>query len=410
MKSNKVVLAGVGVSMALAIAACGSSTKSSSGNGSSNTTVASGGGSSGSVQATGSPYEVGFNSSLSGPYAANGVGQRDGFVSYINYVNNHGGINGHPMKVTVTDDAADVSTATANETQLIAGNHVSVVAGYLLSNACGAAANIATAQKNPIICSAVSTSLIKPVHPYVYSARNLQQDEAQPMADYAKTLVKTSSPKVAIIIYGSAASSGLQTGLEQVAKTNGWTVVANQNVPLGSSDISAQTAQIVGAHPDVIMGSLYDPLAVSFMRALQAQNITTPFVNYDGATLTGSIQSLKDPNYHVISSVTLTGQGTGDGLTVYRDATQANGTSATGPFVNVGYVEALEVVGGLKACGFPCSGTSMQKALDGLNLDTGGVTTGPITYSATNHDTLTQFSFYTWNQPTQSVTSTSVGS
>lgn len=409
MKSNKVVLAGVGVSLALAISACSSSTKSSSGSGSS-TTAATAASSSGSGQATGSPYEVGFNSSLSGPYAANGTGQRDGFVSYINYVNSHGGVNGHPIKLTVTDDAADVSTATANETQLIAENHVSVVAGFLLSNACGAAANIATAQKNPIICSAVATTLIQPVHPYVYSARNLQQDEAQPMANYAKTLVKTSSPKVAIIIYGSAASSGLQTGLEQVAKTNGWTVVANQNVPLGSSDISAQTAQIVSAHPDVIMGSLYDPLAVSFMRALQAQNVTTPFINYDGATLTGSIQALKDPNYHVISSVTLTGEGSGDGLTTYRAATQANGTSATGPFVNVGYVEALEVVNGLKACGFPCSGSAMQQALDGLNVDTAGVTTGPITYSATSHDTLDQFSFYSWDPSSQTVTSTSVGS
>ena len=408
MKSNKFVVAGVGVSMALAVAACSSSTKSSSGSGS--PTTAKAGSSSGSGQATGSPIQVGFDSSLSGPYAANGVGQRDGFMSYINYVNAHGGVNGHPMKVTVTDDAADVSTATANETQLIAQNHVSVVAGWLLSNACGAAANIATADQNPIICSAVSTTLIQPVHPYVYSARNLQQDEAKPMADYAKTLVKSSSPKVAIIIYGSAASSGLQTGLVQQAKTNGWTVVSNQNVALGSSDISAQAANVVASHPDVIMGSLYDPLAVSFMRAMEAQHVTAPFINYDGATLTGSLQSLKDPNYHVISSVTLTGQGSGAGLTTYRDATSANSTSATGPFVNVGYVEALEVVNGLKACGFPCSGESMQKALDGLNVDTGGVTTGPITYSATSHDTLDQFSFYSWDSSSSSVTSTSVSS
>jgi branched-chain amino acid transport system substrate-binding protein len=325
-------------------------------------------------------------------------------------VNSHGGVNGHPIKVTVTDDAADVSTATANETQLIAQNHVSVVAGWLLSNACGAAANIATAQKNPIICSAVSTKLIQPVHPYIYTSRNLQQDEAKPMADYAKTLVKTSSPKVAIIIYGSAASSGLQTGLEQQAKANGWTVVANENVPLTSSDISAQAAAIVGAKPDVIMGSLYDPLAVSFMRTMEAQHVTAPFLNYDGATLSGSIESLKDPNYHVISSTTLTGEGTGDGLTVYRAATQANGTSATGPFVNVGYVEAVEVVNGLKACGSPCSGSAMQKALDGLNVDTGGVTTGPLTYTPTNHDTLDQFSFYSWDPSMSGVTSTSVRS
>jgi branched-chain amino acid transport system substrate-binding protein len=404
VKPKKLVVAGVGVSLALAVSACGSSTKTSSA-GSSNTT----GSSSGSGQATGTPYQVGFDSSLSGPYAANGVGERDGFMSYIKYVNSHGGVNGHPVNVTVTDDAADVSTATANETQLIAQNHVSAVAGWLLSNACGAAANIATAQQNPIICSAVATTLVQPVHPYVYTSRNLQQDEAKPMADFAKTIVKSSSPRVAIIIYGSAASSGLQTGLGQQAKANGWNVVANLNVPLTQSDVSAQAAQVVASKPDVIMGSLYDPLAVSFMRAMEAQKVTAPFINYDGATLSGSLNPLKDPNYYVVSSTTLTGEGTGSGLAIYRDATQANGTSATGPFVNVGYVEAIETVNGLKGCGFPCSGTAMQKALDKLNVDTAGVTTGPITYSPTNHDTLDQFSIYSWNSSSQAVTAAASG-
>lgn len=404
MNSKKLALVGVGVSLALAVSACSSSPKTSTG-GSSNTT----GSSSGTKQATGAPYQVGFDSSLSGPYAANGVGERDGFMSYIKYVNSHGGINGHPINVTVTDDAADVSTATANETQLITANHVSVVAGWLLSNACDAAANIATAQQNPIICSAVGTNLIQPVHPYVYTSRNLQQDEAKPMADFAKTLLKSQSPRVAIIIYGSAASSGLQTGLEQQVKANGWNLVANVNVPLTQSDVTAQASQIVSAKPDVIMGSLYDPLAVSFMRAMEAQKETAPFVNYDGATLSGSIEPLKDPNYYVVSSTTLTGQGAGEGLSVYREATEANGTSATGPFVNVGYVEALEVVNGLKGCGFPCSGAAMQKALDNLNVDTGGVTTGPITYSPTNHDTLDEFSIYNWNSSSQSVTATTSG-
>ena len=126
-------------------------------------------------------------------------------MAYIDYVNAHGGENGHQIKVTVLDDAADISTATANETQLIAESHVSITVGWLVSNLCGAAATIATAQKVPILCSAIGSNLLDPVEPYVYSARNSQTSEALPMVTFAKTLLKTATPKVAIMIYGSAA-------------------------------------------------------------------------------------------------------------------------------------------------------------------------------------------------------------
>ena len=405
MKQKKTVIAAAGLSLVLAVSACSSSkTSTNTGtNGGSSTTAKSGG------AASGTPYQVGFDSSLSGPYAANGVGQRNGFNAYIDYTNAHGGVNGHPVKVTALDDAADVSTAGANMTQLVVSDHVSVVAGWLLSNACGAAATIAAADTTPVLCSAVGSNLINPVHPYVYSSRNLQADEAKPMTTFAKTLVKSATPKVAIIIYGSAASSGLQTALKAQVKSLGWNLVANENVPLTQSDVSAQASAIIAAHPDVIVGSLYDPLAVAFMRTLQAQNLNAPFIDYDGASLSGSIVPLKNPNFYVVSSTTLTGQGSGTGLSTYLAATQADNVSPTGPFVNVGYVQAMEVVAGLTACGFPCSGSAMQKAMDSLNLDTGGVTTGPVTYTSSNHDTLDEFSIYGWSTSANAVQAAATG-
>ena len=210
MKQSKVVLASIGAVLALVAGACGSSSKSKAATGSSATTAP--------AKASGPPYQVGFDSSLSGTYAANGTGQRSGFTAYIKYVNDHGGVNGHQVNVSVLDDAGDISTATANATQSIAENHVSVTVGYLLSNACGAAATIATAQQVPIICSALPQNLLVPVHPYIYSSRNSQTNEALPMITYAKTLAKSTTPKVAVIIYGSAASSGLQTALNKLVK------------------------------------------------------------------------------------------------------------------------------------------------------------------------------------------------
>src|SRR5579859_6002530 len=83
LKQSKVVLASIGAVLVLVAGACGSSSKSKAATGSSATTAA--------AKASGPPYQVGFDSSLSGTYAANGTGQRSGFTAYIKYVNDHGG-------------------------------------------------------------------------------------------------------------------------------------------------------------------------------------------------------------------------------------------------------------------------------------------------------------------------------
>jgi branched-chain amino acid transport system substrate-binding protein len=382
MFRSRIALAGFGALVAASLAACSSS--------------ATGG-------SAGAQYKVGFNSDLSGKYSLNGVGQRDGFKAYFDYVNSQGGINGHKVDVTYLDDASDVTRGTTNTTQLITAKKVSAIGGYLLSNVCGAAAVLANKNKVPINCSALSDDLLTPVQPYVYTARMSQSQEALPMTTLAKQLVQKDKPKVAIIIYASAASVKLQGGLEKLVKANGWDLVADEQVPLTATDVSAQAAKVIAAKPDVIVGSLYDPLAVSFMRALNAAKVTAPFIDYDGATYHGGLLALKDPNFYVFSSYSVDGTGTGAGIDQYNAALKLAGVDPTKPFLNTGYLQALSIGEGLKACGFPCSGEKLQAALDSQSVDTAGFASGTLGYSKDNHQGLRAASFYVWDNATQSV-------
>jgi branched-chain amino acid transport system substrate-binding protein len=380
MFRSRIALVGASALLASTLAACSSS---------------SGGGS--------GQYQVGFDSDLSGPYSLNGVGQRDGFKAYFDSVNSRGGINGHKVNVTYLDDASDVTRGTANTTQLMTAKRVSAIGGYILSNVCGAAAVIATKNKVPINCSAVSDDLLNPVQPYLYTARMSQSNEAAPQIDMAKKLVTSAKPRVAIIIYASAASVALRDGLKTLAGNNGWDVVADQQVPLNTTDVSSQIAKVVAAKPEVIMGSLFDPLAVSFMRGLKAAGLNTPFVNYDGATYQSGILALKNPNFYLLSSTSIDGQGNGAGLVQYRAALQAGGVSATKPFVNTGYLQALSIGEGLKACGYPCNGQKLQGFLDKQDVDTGGFASGKLGYTKDRHEGLQSTSFYVWNPATSGV-------
>ncbi|WP_157749329.1 ABC transporter substrate-binding protein [Jatrophihabitans sp. GAS493] len=358
----------------------------------------SSGSSSGSASGGGGDYQVGFNSDLSGKYSLNGVGQRDGYKAYFDYVNSKGGINGHKVNVNVTDDASDVTRGTTNTTQLMTAKKVSAVGGYILSNVCGAAATIAATNKVPINCGSLAEDLLNPAKPFVYSAAISQNMEAGPIFNMGKTLVADKpAPKAAIIIFASAASVSLQQGLERYVKSAGWNLVANQSVPLTATDVSAQAATIIAAKPDVIMGSLYDPLAVSMMRALKAANLSVPFVDYDGATYKSGLLALKDPNFYLLSAKTADGVGDTQYLKDYQAAAAMAGKDPTTPFFNTGYVQALEIGEGLKKCGYPCDGAKLQTTLDTLDVDTQGVTSGNVTYTASNHEAVHSASFYVWD-------------
>src|SRR5487761_1285190 len=349
----------------------------------------------GTAAAAGGSYKIGYATTLSGPYSANGIGERKGFTAYIAYVNKHGGVHGKKIQVTALDDKATSTVAVANATQLISSGAIGITGG-LLSNACNAQLPIATEHKVPLLCSAIGTTALVPVKPYAFTSRIAQTDEGLPELTFAKSLAK-GPKKLAVIIFGSVASSGLENAIKKDVGSTGLTLVTAQNVTLGSTDLSAQEAAIEAAKPTVIIGSLYDPLAVSFIRALQAHGMgTVPFVDYDGASLSGSMVPLKDKNFYVVSSMSLTGQGAQKGLKQYRQATSAATVQPTSAFVNVGYTEGQEIVAGLDKCGRACPGAKLATALNKIDVNTGGLTAGPEKFSSKSHAALHEVNIYHW--------------
>jgi branched-chain amino acid transport system substrate-binding protein len=98
-----ITCAAVGLVSAAALSACGSSASS---------------GSSGAS----SPYRVLALIALSGPTALDGKAEEVGVKAAVSVVNQHGGILGHPVALTVVNDNGDPTTALTDVTQAIDGS------------------------------------------------------------------------------------------------------------------------------------------------------------------------------------------------------------------------------------------------------------------------------------------------
>jgi branched-chain amino acid transport system substrate-binding protein len=126
---------------ALAATGCGSSSSSgSSGTASSSaapsTTASASGGSSGATKstATKSPVMVGSIGTYTGPPSANFAGADHTLDAWASWTNAHGGIDGHPVKLTVLNDGNSASAALNDAKRLVEQDHVVAIVGQMSAN------------------------------------------------------------------------------------------------------------------------------------------------------------------------------------------------------------------------------------------------------------------------------------
>jgi branched-chain amino acid transport system substrate-binding protein len=366
MKSvHKAVTAAGVAALAVSLTACGSSGNSAAG---------SGGGDK-------SPYVIGATEDLSGNLAVYGKWAKDSLTGYFNYVNAHGGVNGHQVTVKVLDDASDPARATANIRQLTSEGALAV-SGSTLSNICAAVEPLVTQTKVPEMCTAVPENLIQPNHPYVFARLMPAETLATPVVSFIPKVTTASKPKVAIITTTAADAVSFGKRVETEARAKGYDVIDNEKVDASqNANITGPAAKIAAAQADVVIGELAGPNNVTFIRALRSAGSQAPFISETADY--GSMATLKDAGYYSAWQRSVVDPNdSSPAVKQFVAAMQTVGVSGEdglndGKIVE-GYLAANATYEGLKNCGDNCTSdklaAAMAKAkftLDGIAKDWG---------------------------------------
>jgi branched-chain amino acid transport system substrate-binding protein len=115
------ILAGILLASVALTSACSSSGGSSPGTG--------GSGSSGGSKPTGSTIAVGVIGSYSGAVSSSIAGAKLAIQAWADSVNASGGINGHPVKLYIEDDAGNAATSLTEVKALVQQDHVVAIVG-----------------------------------------------------------------------------------------------------------------------------------------------------------------------------------------------------------------------------------------------------------------------------------------
>jgi branched-chain amino acid transport system substrate-binding protein len=262
-RRSRILAAGLAVTTAAALAGCGSSSPKS---GATPTSVAA---AAGEKAATGTPIKVGFINQGEGatPYP----GTTAGTQAAVSYVNSQGGINGRPIDIIqcLDDGTASVTAGCASTLQ---SKGVSVVVnGANLSDA--GADSIFTSANIPVIGSDAFTSndLASKTSFWMFPVLDLDGGGIKLIeSTFHANTIGYLAPDLAAEQVPQDLMAAEANALHVTFKT--------AKYELTSTDYSAQIAQLILAHPNVMLTFTTDAAAANIVQQFRSAGWTGPIV------------------------------------------------------------------------------------------------------------------------------------
>lgn len=342
-------------------------------------------------------YTVGMTLELTGAISELGEGFRLGAQAYVDRVNADGGVAGRQIELIALDHSNKPDQAVANATRLISDDGAIAITGMVLSSTCNAVERVASEQQIPLLCSGAEPDLLNPLRPYVFGAKMPTTFQAGAVVDFGATLLGSEDDSVAYLGLSAPSSSEYGKRVVAAAEQQGWEILAHEEVPPEVTDMSAQVAKIAAANPDLIFTGLQDAAFVLFMRTALSQGLDVPVINYESGSSMTALEGAGSANVYVGRALAYPALAGGPGVERFVDDVRAAGGDPDGSYVVNGYLAAMLVVEGLARCADSCTPGLLRDALESVQIDTGGLTSGTFGYTPDSHAPGGSINVYRWD-------------
>lgn len=219
------------------------------------------------------PILIGQSAALTGSQAGFGKEMRDGGLAAFEEINKRGGINGRRLELITLDDGGVEARARENALKLIGEHKVVALFGFISRPSSVAGAKIASESKIPFVGPFSGTPALYKYDPFVFTVRASYDDELDAMV---KQLVMTGHKRIGFAFLSDARAVNVPL-VEKLLAQHGLKPAVLIGLDRTSSDVTAQTRQLVDANPEVLLALANNlPLTALTREARKAGN-STPF-------------------------------------------------------------------------------------------------------------------------------------
>jgi len=322
------------------------------------------------VQAQEDPIVIGTSNQLTGHTATVGRPFVAGANTYINWVNDQGGINGRKIKFIALDDQGNPDTGVANLRQLLAEN--ALVVFQPVSSAVAAPMLPILAENNAIMVSYTGVEAMYG-NPNYFAVGLDTTTTLGIVANYLKTIA-TGTPRVAFLNVETPASIGARDAAAEVMKGWGWTIGEMQTYPPKVTDFSPQIAKLAADNPDFIVGTVVDGFLPQVVMGMRRVGIKAPLVNFQAGNAESSFKTLATDQFLAVRDFLdpVEKDPAMDKLREIAEKYGAVGEMTSNTFTK-GWVTAAVTIEALKKCEPGCDQAKLKAALIATDYDTGGL-------------------------------------
>jgi branched-chain amino acid transport system substrate-binding protein len=259
--------------------------------------------SSGSSTKTGDPIIFGSAVSLTGQQAKEGALTKQGYDLWLDWINQHGGIEvkgvKHPVQILYQDDQSKADQSAILIQKLITEQKAQYILGPYGSAATATDAVVAEKNGIPMVeANGAAQSIFSKGYKFTFAVLSPANKYLTGVIDMAATL----SPKPTTLAMLSADdnfSLEVAKAVAEYAPTKGISVVFNQKYPNGSTDVSGLLSQAKAQNPDILMNSGHLAEAIAINKSAKDLKVNAKIAAYSvGPSTPDFIQALgKDANY-----------------------------------------------------------------------------------------------------------------
>lgn len=345
-------------------------------------------------------YKIGYITDLSGPLAGSYTPTWEGFELYIKALNDRGGINGKKIDVVLDDDGLKADRAVAAAKKQTERDQVVGIFGLSLSSTQGPV----YAEMRKIGVPVVTTfsgigDALPPAQPFSYSTGVVFEIAGEAIGELAQNIKKGGKVVGMTIdsVGGRAAIAHNKKAVEAAGGT--WDEVI---FPIATSDFTPFAQAVAEKKPDIVVGHYGSGQNLGVIPALRRSGYNGPYVvaSYGVTEDTVRQASQRAGSGDNIYYVTRYSSAFDKNPSVAEVAAAQKKYGTSKPFSSMhvtGWALGKFAEAALKGCGWPCTRENLDKTIQTLKVDVGGLTGGPIEMSATDHYGPSYWRLYAWD-------------
>ncbi len=360
------------------------------------------------------PYVFGYQTDLTGDARASYAPIAEGFRLFINALNDKGGVNGHPIKVIYEDDKSRPDLAGSIAEKLITKDDVLAILGLGYSRSQPPVLELAGKSGIPVLTGYTATTPLFPDNPTknVFSVGVQMHPKAMPQG-YSNAYVASKicpAGRVAVTSFDTPGGRLCNDWSEAWCKKLGMQVVFKSEWPPATLNYTPWLMKVRKAKPDMLISTVGGANYIPLLRQMEKFQLETldllvvDFVN-EGDLVKGIEQLLIGTGDNVIwlsrYASALDPERPPEFENIQKAMNKYSHRYSLSALHAMGWTMARVVESALKKAGWPSTRDDFMAALEKTDLDTKGLTGGPIRFSPTDHYGPTWWKAYRWDGKTK---------